>query len=424
MRSSTSHPAPDERGFILVGVVTFMLALTILGLSLFALSSYEAQFFVVSASREQSLQNSESGMELVKTLIAAPDSRLEWAHRAEGQFGITSAMAYQWRSGLATDTTSQGPVQWDSTLVIVVAAKSGGVQRSLQAKFIPTAAENPYHKLLAAEQGIAVNTVNSPSPSVLQLSGPIWQPVNSDADTAWAANVTRMSGGPIDRGTPPVPLATDFVSQNPGVDMTNIRLGNAGSYELRMEIGSSSPTFYHSPPSPTAAGETNKNYTFYTGADLAIRVSGVSVWVVPKGVRFDNLVSVSQGSGGATGTLIIVATANGRDGIYGGRGIWFNGGLTVTSGVRVYLVSDGDIAVTQQNEYNNDNSAMALSIVAGGRIEIGGPDAGHAFQLGYDPAMDALADQLLAQGALPPVMGGSGGSFVAMRPSWTETTPR
>jgi len=40
MRPPLPHPAPDERGFILVGVVTFMLALTILGLSLFALSSY------------------------------------------------------------------------------------------------------------------------------------------------------------------------------------------------------------------------------------------------------------------------------------------------------------------------------------------------------------------------------------------------
>ena len=99
-------PARDERGFILVGVVTFMLALTILGLSLFALSTYEAQFFYSSAAREQSLQNSESGMEVVKALLDAAPAQLQVAHLAEGQSGITRAIAFQQRSASAADTTS------------------------------------------------------------------------------------------------------------------------------------------------------------------------------------------------------------------------------------------------------------------------------------------------------------------------------
>ena len=102
MRRPLPQPRRDERGFILVGVVTFMLALTILGLSLFALSSYEAQFFFASASREQSLQRAESGMELVKALISST-ALLQDAHKAEGQYGITHAMAYQWRSGVLND---------------------------------------------------------------------------------------------------------------------------------------------------------------------------------------------------------------------------------------------------------------------------------------------------------------------------------
>ena len=66
--------APAEaRGFMLVGVVMFMLALTILGMSLFALSSYEAQFYTASASREQSMQNAESGQ--------PPPSPITWTNR-------------------------------------------------------------------------------------------------------------------------------------------------------------------------------------------------------------------------------------------------------------------------------------------------------------------------------------------------------
>src|SRR5262249_10843715 len=160
------HPARDERGFILVGVVTFMLALTILGLSLFALSSYEAQFFYASAAREQSLQNSESGMELVKALLASPTARLEWAHRAEGQLGVTRAMAYQKRSG---DTTSTGLVDWDSTLVIMVSAKSGGVERTLQARFIPSQANNPYKRLMASGAWVRYDPENSTNPLAMQV---------------------------------------------------------------------------------------------------------------------------------------------------------------------------------------------------------------------------------------------------------------
>ena len=37
-------PRHGESGFVLIGVVIFVLALTIIGISLFSLSSYEAQF--------------------------------------------------------------------------------------------------------------------------------------------------------------------------------------------------------------------------------------------------------------------------------------------------------------------------------------------------------------------------------------------
>jgi len=425
MRPLPPHPLPDERGFILVGVVTFMLALTILGLSLFALSSYEAQFFTASAAREQSLQNSESGMELVKATLATPGSRLEYAHRAEGQLGVTSAMAYQQRNGLATDTTSAGPVDWGSPVVIVVAAKSGGVERSLQATFIPSLVENPYQRLLAAAQGVTVNIEQSASPSVLQLSGRVWQPVASDADTAWTDHAEWKSGRPVQRGTPPTPMADAFVdAQLPtAVDPSETDLSDHGDYEIKFVGSPTQPKFFHSPPSATDKNEKQApefdQYTFYVGADLNISVKYVVVWVVPQGVCFRDQVIVNAANNDVPSTLVIVAKPNGQ-----GSGISFKGGLEVNNGVQVYLVSQGDVSVIHANDYQTSHDARRVSIVAGGHIEIGGPQSG-AFTLGYDPSsMDDLADQLLAQGALPPVMGGTGANFVVARQSWVETTPR
>jgi hypothetical protein len=424
------HPAPDERGFILVGVVTFMLALTILGLSLFALSSYEAQFFVASAAREQSLQDSESGMELVKVLIAGPGAKLEDAHRAEGQFGITHAFAYQWRNG---DTTSAGLVDRDTALVIVVAAKSGGVERTLLAQFTPGGVENPYQRLLAAGQGISIDTENSTNPSTVQLSGRVWHPVNSDADTAWTNGVNWNTGRPITRGTPPLPDAKSFVEARVGSALLPAGdLTDHHNYTMIFPGGASSPVYFRSPETrPTDAEEDEdpefNEYTFYTGADLNIAVRGVAVWLVPGGVCFKDQVLLNRVDNNPS-TLVIVAEPNGRDPNAANVGIWFKGGLKILDNdLNVFLVSNGDISLIHRSDHEWNQDARAVSIVAGGHIELGGPDSSDQFKLSYDPStMDALADLLLAQGALPPVFGGTATStgFVAVRPSWVEITPR
>jgi hypothetical protein len=238
MRHSSLHPAPDERGFILVGVVTFMLALTILGLSLFALSSYEGQFFASSASREQALQDSESGMELVQALLAAPTSDLHTAHRAEGQLGITSAMAYQRRSASWSDTASSGPVNWDSTMVIVVSARRGGIERTLMASYLPASTQNPYQRLMAAGLGITALIEHSSPPSSLRLTGPVWQPVASPSTPLGQTVCSRTRAGAIESGTPPLVQANAFVDAQAGfwprcrratcTDNNNYRLRSSG----------------------------------------------------------------------------------------------------------------------------------------------------------------------------------------------------
>ena len=425
MRSSTSHPAPDERGFILVGVVTFMLALTILGLSLFALSSYESQFFYAATAREQSLQNSESGMELVKALLADAGSKgLEDAHLAEGQMGVTSAMAYQWRSASSNDTTSHGPVDWDSTMVIVVSARSGGVERTLQARYIPGVVENPYQRLLTAAQGVSVDTKNSVEPD---LYGRVWQPVASDADTAWTNDVDWHTGRPVESGTPPTPMANAFVESQLSAPAAGKDYSNSNDYLIKFDGEEARATFFSSPPSPSTSDEDADRYSFYADDDVDISVQNVVVWVVGRadpgdvqGAYFKKHVRVKPKLSGGTGTLVIVAKAG-----YANRGIWFKGGLEVDDGVQVYLVSEGDVAIVHDNDNDENTDAGMISIVAGGHIVIGGPDSGYRFNLKYDPSsMDALAEQLLAEGALPQVAGGTGANFIPIRQSWVETTPR
>src|SRR6266516_3851897 len=63
--------SPEQRGFVLVGVVMFVLALTILGISLFTLSNYESQFFDASYNQSQAFYDALSGIERTKYILAA-----------------------------------------------------------------------------------------------------------------------------------------------------------------------------------------------------------------------------------------------------------------------------------------------------------------------------------------------------------------
>lgn len=441
MRPSPLDPARDERGFILVGVVTFMLALTILGLSLFALSSYEAQFFYASASREQSLQNSESGMELVKALLVASPYRLETAGLAVGQQGVTRALAYQERSGSPADTTSAGPIDWTRPVLIVVSARSGGVERTLQASFTPQTTNNPYQFLVASGGGLTYNQGNSTDPSLMVMAGRVWQQVQSAADTAWTHQVAWISGKPVRRGAPPLPLADDFVEAHlsapePGATpgTGSFELDNKGRYRITfVNDDAVSAAFFRMQTSATdddAADDPEyREYSFYVNDyPLTLRVRGTVVWVIDRGGCFKNVVNVVQDDPDVPSALVIVARANGRDPGNENRALWLQGGLQVTSGnMRVFLVSQHDIAVMHLSPkaVTSGHEARSLSIVAGGAVELEGPAPSNQFDLRYSAStMDALADVLLAQRALPSLAGGSGMSFAPLPHTWLETTPR
>ena len=438
--TSASRPAAaGERGFILVGVVTFMLALTILGLSLFALSSYEAQFYNTTAAREQSLQNCESGMNLVQALLETRFPRnLENARLAVGQFGITRAIAYQHQGFPVNDTASTGPVDWADTLWIEVTAKSGTAERTVRAAYTPVTNANPYQRLITTGKGIDVNTLNSTNAWTFQMSGRVWQYVQSASDTAWTRDLEWTSGRPVDPTPTPVPLADAFVDARlAGTTSVPEIVEDVGEFkhlQMRFLNSEEEPWFFRSPPSPKNENSESQAeygaYTFFSYYSTDITVGGTAVWVLPAGVCFQRTVAVKAADHSSSNNLVIVAKRNGRHTGYEDRAIWFQGGIDLTPNSdgrypRVYLVSEGDIGLTHHHSYQTSKTARRVSIVAGGRVELGGPEGGEHYELGYSASiMDALADRLLAEGALPNYAGGSATAFGVLRGQWAETTLR
>src|SRR5262249_26634126 len=127
--------------------------------------------------------------------------------------------------------------------------------------------------------------------------------------------------------------------------------------------------------------------------------------------------------------LVIVAGPNGRDPRDPNRAFWLQGGLQASISVPVFLVSQHDIAAMHMGpsavSRPSSHDAQSVSIVAGGDGVLQGPVPSFQFTLRHSAStMDALADLLLVQGALPPFGGANGYQFLPVAQTWLETTSR
>ncbi len=109
-RSRVHDRASEEGGFLLVGVAMFVLALTILGVSLFSLSGFEAQFLGQSMRRSQAFYDALGGID--RSLRVLSETNDMNAVAANLPPGIIYARAWQ-----GDDSTA---VNWQDTTAIRV----------------------------------------------------------------------------------------------------------------------------------------------------------------------------------------------------------------------------------------------------------------------------------------------------------------
>lgn len=456
-----------ERGFVLVGVVMFVLALTILGLSLYGLSSYEGQFLTDTQCEEQAVMRAEGGIEMVQALISMPPYRLSQAKLAEGKEGIAYAKAWQvWNS--ANDSTKV--MNWSDSVYVVVGANVNGVRRSVSGIYRPTFHLNPYKRLIATPTPIFYNTTDKDGFSRIgstTFRGSVWQTVAAPADTVWTSCVSWPSGRPMVTEPAPTPNLTAFLSQYYATaTIASYPVSDNSDNRIVLDAGSSSALKYFRCP---ATSNYSKNYDHWMDYDfvvhpkLEIRVRGTAVWMVQAGMRFNNEVSVVA-IGSEPANLIIVTGPNGRhiEGAGGGPddyrnvGLWCFGlgRISATENVRVFLVSSGMVRIEKfasgsgggGGGEGRPNGGGAGTDPPGGGSGAGAYDIAFPFLnifaqslwlMGPLPAkgtmrltysstaseatmMDALVDDLLSRGALPPVPGAAGGAFTLLPGSWRQ----
>jgi hypothetical protein len=423
-----------ERGFVLVGVVMFVIALTIIVMSLYSLSSYEAQFFHHSMDGEQAYHAAMGGLERAK-LVLAVTSRLERVGQNLPLDCVVSALATQQKPGGAA---TAGDVDWTPTepITLRVTADVHGERRTVEARFTPAQARSYYSQAVTACAEIHVDDKNAPEPQIKTLrtgtvhfgSSYVWD-ASSPTDTLqWLAQVGIRPNVPIVTTPLPAPDLASYFAAHPAT------LATPAGYVLHpnfqrytLDNPTADPMYFAAP-----AGNDPNAYYREPNGNPEVWVRGIVVWEFPGGVRFDDNVQLkSLGTGGC---LVIVAGPCGSPPPSpeddADAAIRLFGGMSQSNPsnpVSVILVSNGRVYVQHMNEPTGWTDLEDVAIYSS-RVWLTGPEtsSGRTMVLQHlaTGPLDQVYLQTLAEaGALPNVNAGLGRSFAFVPGTWRSVRP-
>jgi hypothetical protein len=453
MTTPAAHPRKGsaQEGFVLVGVIVFTLALTILSLSLFSLSGFEAQFWNHSMEEEQAFYYAVGGLERAKMILAAKDSlALVAVPPGNPVEGVVYARALQIK-GINEDSTRY--VKWDPESLITIRAQAvyKRARRTVEAQYAPSKQGDMYRYLIS---------VSSPINTAIKVRGVYYEDNSATDDrmhhtaftgSVWQANTSQAS---IDswRDSVASPMG-------PG-NLVNVRTGGAlprpdlntywsryGSAEpivksngdiLSLDAGAAPGAvkyFREAPPSysdlPTTQWGVNRS-------DVTLDVRGIAVWMLNRGVRCAGRVTVRQDPPGpGPHALIIVARPNSPQDPDEPpeAGIAFVGSATFAAmgypPVPTFLVSDGCVSLEQKKMPSTPSNSYYLSIYAnnvvimGPRGSIANPVNAPHMELKHpiSIATNTLLDVLYNLGVLPNTTAGQRASFQQKPGRWREIPP-
>ena len=452
----TPSPTRSQGGFALVGVVMFILVLTILGLSLFSLTGYESQFMQHSLDGAEAFSAAAGGLDRARFALSRT-GQLVKVKEGLPLDGVTYAVAMR-----GTDST--GTIDWDDPdapdIVIRVKAQKNGESRFLEAKYDPGRARSLYKRLMSLSgvepdsSGLVV-VRQDPDDATLEwnywgtwLNGEVRE--NEDnADLIFPIgypNPPQPQTLNLSLGGVPSPDVDGFLGQH-WISATNATPTHQN--ELAFDA-LSSPNKVRFFRTARTGGDWSLDVTLdhpkYNQWDPRIQVSGTAIWMLDGGLRSEGTVYVT-GSGDPADMLVIVAKKGsdpgGPDNFHRSltdAGIALLGSIDST--IPIVLVSDGgvrienrDLRLLTDGDDKTPTTVNCLGIFAP-YARIMGPDPDRGLtpdeygipvntlrftRSDLDPA-NALIDKLSDLGYLPNTAGALKGKLRFIAGTWREVT--
>jgi hypothetical protein len=365
----------------------FVIVLTIIGLSLFALSSYESQFLNASLDQARAFYEANGAVDRARYLLAATQ-RLETVSANLGT-DVDTASATQ-------GGRDSGPVDWSLTadpVVIRVLVNRNGHTRSLEASFDPNSME-PYDRLLSLWSdtwGLVVPSSGATwySNQATYLNGVLSQ--NYRVGPTWQTNISPLQGGswlPVDSASvvPPAEVET-FVDQKIGTATPAQPNGGSNNYSFDASGSSDGVIFVKSEFNP--ANDPNFSLNITTGPAVDIYVTGIVVWLFDHGLRSARTITVH---GGVNDMLVLCARPSDWMDQEAPRDHAVYVGIDLHSGINspnapVILVSDGYVSIDSFDNAGNDgnvSSTVSWMNIYAPQARIRGPNGtGGAYDLRF-----------------------------------------
>jgi hypothetical protein len=434
---------PD--GFVLVGVLMFILVLTILGLTLFSLSSLESQFFYRANDDVRARYAAMSGIERAKVVLSATSS-LAAARDVSGApiDSLVSTVAKQGTDYDTADSTSL--VDWTSGTPVWIRALAvvNGERALVEAKFTPNDKQDNYRRMFTLSGPIphldVYDWITDPNPPHAMVHVGLYTILNGglsqfSTDSTFKGKA-KVGPAPYSLGdTVSVPDVPGFIAQHwsqPGV--TQVYGNPKDVYTLDAsgqpdQIGFFETSFFWGDDKiPPAAWSLNVDggnpgHVGVSPKDTClITVHGTCIWMFDNGVRFHRSLRI-VGNDATQDALIIVAKPGTAIAGDAGQGIVFKAGVVATN-ASVVLVTNSGVGFQHWVNLTENSTVPYLSVYAAGS-DVVGPGLGHLMTLTHLPNAvqdqpNGLIDRLSQKGYLPNSTTGTTGDFTLIAGSWRE----
>jgi len=407
-----------EGGFILPGVVMFVLVLTIIGLSLFSLSSYEAQFMHQTLRKTEAFYEASSAIDRARFVLMSTKN-LGDVSALSGTGNIEYAVAIQ-----GNDST--GAVDWnsDDSVLVRVRVNKANEKRFLSAAFSPHS--NPYDNLFsisAPNRGLFNYKSGTSDNLRVFLSGTVWQfwsehHLPEDPEPDWYDDIYDTGSNntfDVAFGNVPPPQMNTFWSTPlpaPGLQEWDKGIGHN---DVTLDCGASGTVgFFH-----TGKEDSPYSKNIAKGNDFEIRVRGIAVWMLDGPLRVADKTKVMRAPGADGNDMLVLLSKkatdpanedeSGLDDVYGTEdiGFVFKGGISAPApdNIPIIIVSNGYVAIDSKSSPQTSMSVDWLTIYANFVYLHGPTDEARTFSFSHLEGANAQAEAnlqtLLNNGWLP-----------------------
>jgi hypothetical protein len=447
MMNRVRASASREDGFVLIGVIMFVLALTILGLSLFSLSGYEAQFLDASYERSQAFYDAMSGIDRAKFALSATN---ELSTVDPGPMpGFESVQKVEaWQKDKNT-----GRVDWDPDypIRIVVTVDRNGERRIVTGTYIPTPNRTLYRSVFEVQGKVFVQ--DEDDQHTVHVNGIIRQNDTDFESWQWKFGQLPQNGMPgYSTGTfgppgVPEPEVEDFISAwlprsagPPAFTTPNPNNSYAHRYDFDLTQNATGgdakgkPYKVYSGPFGVEGDDPTAQNPDFRWSDawkhpinVNIKGAGTVIWLFPGGAHFEQGIELSGYSGA---NLVMVATPSASaaysEYVGGDRvGFLFGGSITSPNNQNLFIVSDGTVVFERRTNYapTAQQHIQFLSVFAKG-VYIRNPskDSRYPYQIDHYATLDSeVLTPLYDSGLLPNTLGRTK-TFALVKGSFNDST--